>query len=207
MESDMILFSGNANKELASKICQHLDIELGHARVDRFSLFPAELCGPNLVFIREVGLLPGVDSLADLFRRPRFFIRLEDERRPEFCFGQQFARRDGGWVRRVPGNGDRDESTATDRFVVLSREPTDKAARRTRLTDVSARERRLVLRGGLFFLDVFVDQTRHAAAAKTAGRFVPGLAIGVAHETFVEGFLRAHEIVVVEGQLAAFAAL
>lgn len=37
MESDMIVFSGNANKELANKICQHLDIELGHARVDRFS--------------------------------------------------------------------------------------------------------------------------------------------------------------------------
>ena len=37
MESDMILFSGNANRELANKICQHLDIELGQARVDRFS--------------------------------------------------------------------------------------------------------------------------------------------------------------------------
>lgn len=37
MDNDMIVFSGNANKELAHKICGHLDIELGHARVDTFS--------------------------------------------------------------------------------------------------------------------------------------------------------------------------
>lgn len=37
MDSDMIVFSGNANKELAVKICRHLDINLGEARVDRFS--------------------------------------------------------------------------------------------------------------------------------------------------------------------------
>jgi ribose-phosphate pyrophosphokinase len=37
MDNDMIVFSGNANKELAHKICGYLDIELGHARVDRFA--------------------------------------------------------------------------------------------------------------------------------------------------------------------------
>lgn len=37
MDNDMIVFSGNANRELANRIVEHLDIELGHARVDRFS--------------------------------------------------------------------------------------------------------------------------------------------------------------------------
>lgn len=37
MDNDMIVFSGNANKELAVKICRHLDVNLGEARVDRFS--------------------------------------------------------------------------------------------------------------------------------------------------------------------------
>ncbi len=37
MDSEMIVFSGNGNQELARKICQHLDIASGAARVDRFS--------------------------------------------------------------------------------------------------------------------------------------------------------------------------
>jgi ribose-phosphate pyrophosphokinase len=37
MDSDMIVFSGNGNKELAARISQHLDMPLGAARVDRFS--------------------------------------------------------------------------------------------------------------------------------------------------------------------------
>ena len=34
MDSDMIVFSGNGNKELAARISQHLDMPLGAARVD-----------------------------------------------------------------------------------------------------------------------------------------------------------------------------
>lgn len=37
MDSDIIVFSGNANRELSERICQHLDMKLGEARVDRFS--------------------------------------------------------------------------------------------------------------------------------------------------------------------------
>lgn len=35
--NEMIVFSGNANRPLAQKICQYLDIPLGSALVDRFS--------------------------------------------------------------------------------------------------------------------------------------------------------------------------
>jgi ribose-phosphate pyrophosphokinase len=37
MDSDMIVFSGNGNRELSLKISQSLDMALGEARVDRFS--------------------------------------------------------------------------------------------------------------------------------------------------------------------------
>ncbi len=37
MENDLIVFSGNANRDLAVKICDHLDMHLGEARVDRFA--------------------------------------------------------------------------------------------------------------------------------------------------------------------------
>jgi ribose-phosphate pyrophosphokinase len=37
MDSDMIVFSGNANHDLAVKICRHLDVNLGEARVEKFS--------------------------------------------------------------------------------------------------------------------------------------------------------------------------
>lgn len=37
MDHEMIVFSGNANRPLAQKICAYLDIPLGHAVVDRFS--------------------------------------------------------------------------------------------------------------------------------------------------------------------------
>ena len=37
MNGDLIVFSGNANKELASKICEYLDIPLGRATVGHFS--------------------------------------------------------------------------------------------------------------------------------------------------------------------------
>ena len=36
MNGDLIVFSGNANKELASKICEYLDIPLGRATVGHF---------------------------------------------------------------------------------------------------------------------------------------------------------------------------
>lgn len=37
MDSDMIVFSGNGNRELSVRIGLHLDMALGEARVDRFS--------------------------------------------------------------------------------------------------------------------------------------------------------------------------
>ena len=37
MNGDLIVFSGNANNELASKICEYLDIPLGRATVGHFS--------------------------------------------------------------------------------------------------------------------------------------------------------------------------
>lgn len=37
MDSDMIVFSGNANRELSLRIVKDLDLRLGEARVDRFS--------------------------------------------------------------------------------------------------------------------------------------------------------------------------
>jgi hypothetical protein len=52
-----------------------------------------------------------------------------------------------------------------------------------------------------------VDQARDAAAAKTAGRFVLGFALGIAHEALIEGFFCADVIVVVKSQFAALAAL
>ena len=64
-----------------------------------------------------------------------------------------------------------------------------------------------MLRGRFFFLDVFVDQAWDAAAAKAAGRFVLGFAFGVAHEALIERFFSTDEVVVVESQFAALAAL
>lgn len=37
MDNDLIVFSGNANRKLAEKICEHLDIHLGAALVSHFS--------------------------------------------------------------------------------------------------------------------------------------------------------------------------
>ena len=65
----------------------------------------------------------------------------------------------------------------------------------------------LMLRRRFFFFDVFVDQARDAAATEAAGWFVLGFAFGVAHEAFIERFFRADEVVVVESQFAALAAL
>jgi len=65
----------------------------------------------------------------------------------------------------------------------------------------------LMLRGGFFFFDELVNQTWHGSAAETAGWFELGFSLGVAHETFVEWFLGADIVIVVESQLAALAAL
>ena len=65
----------------------------------------------------------------------------------------------------------------------------------------------LMLRGGFFFFDELVNQTWHSSAAETAGWFELGFSLGVAHETFVEWFLSADIIIVVESQLPALAAL
>ena len=64
-----------------------------------------------------------------------------------------------------------------------------------------------MFRRGFFFLDICVNQPWDAAAVETTGRFVLRLALGIAHETLVERFLGADEVVVVEGQFAAFTAL
>jgi len=61
--------------------------------------------------------------------------------------------------------------------------------------------------GGFFFLNIIVDQAWHAAAVKTAGRFMLGLTFGVAHEAFVERLFGADKVIIVKGQFAAFAAL
>lgn len=37
MEAELVIFSGNANPQLAKKICRYLDIQLGQALVSRFS--------------------------------------------------------------------------------------------------------------------------------------------------------------------------
>jgi ribose-phosphate pyrophosphokinase len=37
MESELLIFSGNANRELANKICQYLDVPIGTALIGRFS--------------------------------------------------------------------------------------------------------------------------------------------------------------------------
>jgi len=65
----------------------------------------------------------------------------------------------------------------------------------------------LMLRGGFFFFDELVNQTWHSSAAETAGWFELGFFFGVAHETFVEWFLGADIVIVVESQLPALAAL
>ena len=58
---------------------------------------------------------------------------------------------------------------------------------------------RLVLRRrGFFFLDIFVDHARHAAAAKAARWLMFGFAFRIAHESAVKGFLGADEVIVVK---------
>lgn len=60
---------------------------------------------------------------------------------------------------------------------------------------------------GFLLLDVFVDQTRHAPAREATWRLILGLAFGVAHKPAVERFLCADVVIIVESELAAFAAL
>ena len=60
---------------------------------------------------------------------------------------------------------------------------------------------------GFFFLDVFMDQTGHAAAGKTARRLILCFTFGVAHKPPIKRFFRPDVIVIVECELAAFAAL
>ena len=60
---------------------------------------------------------------------------------------------------------------------------------------------------GFLFLDVFMNETRHRAASKTAGRFELRFAFRIAHETPIKWFFGADVIVIIESQLAAFATL
>ncbi len=55
-----------------------------------------------------------------------------------------------------------------------------------------------VLRGGFFFLAVFVDQTRYTAAAEAARWFMLCFPFRIAHEASVEGFFCADEVVIVK---------
>lgn len=64
-----------------------------------------------------------------------------------------------------------------------------------------------MLGGGFFFFNVLVDEARDAAATETAGRFVFGFAVGIAHKTPIKRFLSADIVVVVERELAALTAL
>jgi hypothetical protein len=66
---------------------------------------------------------------------------------------------------------------------------------------------RLMFSGGLFFLDQFVNESRHTATAETARRMVFCFALWVTHEAFVERFFRSYEVIVIKSQLAALAAL
>jgi len=69
----------------------------------------------------------------------------------------------------------------------------------THLAEMKSPLNASVLRGGFFFLDIFVDQTRHAATAEAARRFILRFPLRIAHEASVEGFFRADEVVVVKG--------
>jgi hypothetical protein len=58
----------------------------------------------------------------------------------------------------------------------------------------------------LFFLDKLIDQSRHGAAANASRRLGLG-AIRISHMPQIERLLGADVIVVIKGELAAFAAL
>lgn len=64
-----------------------------------------------------------------------------------------------------------------------------------------------MLSRGLFLFDIFMDQTRHGAASKTAWRLMFGLAFRISHETAVKWLFGADEVVIIKSQLAALAAL
>ena len=64
----------------------------------------------------------------------------------------------------------------------------------------------LVLRRGLFLFDELVDEPWDGPAADTPGRLRPG-AVRISHEPEVKGLLGADVIIIVKGDLAAFATL
>jgi hypothetical protein len=64
-----------------------------------------------------------------------------------------------------------------------------------------------VLRRRFFFFDIFVDEPRHATAAKAAGRLVFGLTFRVTHKTAVKRLFSADKVVIIKSELAALAAL
>jgi hypothetical protein len=63
-----------------------------------------------------------------------------------------------------------------------------------------------VFRPGLFFLDELIDQLGHGAATDASGRLRLG-AVGVSHVSQIERLFGSHEIVVVECEFSALAAL
>ena len=65
----------------------------------------------------------------------------------------------------------------------------------------------LMLSGGLFFLDQFVNESRCGATAETARWLIFSFALWVTHEAFVERLFGSHEVIVIKRELAALAAL
>ena len=63
-----------------------------------------------------------------------------------------------------------------------------------------------VFRPGLFFLDELIDQLGHGAATDASGR-LRLCAVRISHVSQVEGLFGADIVVIVKGELAAFAAL
>lgn len=64
----------------------------------------------------------------------------------------------------------------------------------------------LMLRARFFFLDEFVDESRHCSTAKTPGRLRLG-PIGISHKSQIERLLGSNIRIVVESDLCALAAL
>jgi len=65
----------------------------------------------------------------------------------------------------------------------------------------------LMLGGGLFFLDQFVNESRCSATAEAARWLVFSFALWVTHEAFVERLFGSHEVIIIKRELAALAAL
>jgi hypothetical protein len=75
------------------------------------------------------------------------------------------------------------------------------------LSQLEAIKLGLMFNGRFFFFDQFVNESRHRSTTETTRRIVFCIPFWVTHEAFVERLFRSYKVVVVEGQLAALAAL